>query len=292
MAAWDDARSDVRAMAESLARDHQSVAAVLFYGSGLRSDDPSAILDLYVLVDSYRGFHRAALVALAGRLLPPNVMFFPSNGPGNAGFKVAVISRAAFAARLTAKSLDTTLWARFCQPVQLAYARDAAVRQWTKDVLASAGQAAAHWAVRLGPDHGTARDYWTALFAHTYAAELRVEKAGRGGALYDFAPGHYDAFLPVAGLVAADGGYTRQLHRLALRSSRMGWRLRRLAGKGLNVARLIKALFTFADGVDYILWKLQRHSGQLIHLSPWQRRHPLLAAPWVLTKLLRRGIVR
>lgn len=285
-------RADVRAMAEDLARRHPSVAAVLFYGSGLRTDDPAAILDLYVLTDSMRAFHGRVFSALAGTILPPNVLFFPSNGPDNAGYKVAVLSVAAFAARLSPAAIDTTVWARFCQPAQIVFARDAAARQRAEMLLVQAGQAAAHWAVRLGPQTGASRDYWTALFAHTYAAELRVEKTSKGIELYDYAPAHYDCFFPVNGVEAVPDGYRRMLTSGALRLAQLGWRLKRLAGKGLNVARLIKALFTFADGVDYILWKLERHSGKKVVLSPWQRRHPLLAAPFVLTNLIKRGVVR
>lgn len=285
-------RADVRAMAAAIAHNHDGVAAVLFYGSGLRSTEPDAILDLYVLTDTPQAFFRAFLPALACRLLPPNVLFFPSNGAGNAGFKVAVISCTAFASRLTPFARDTTLWARFCQPVELAYARDAAAERWVCETLAAAGKAAAHWAVRLGPQEGNARDYWTALFRHTYAAELRVEGGGRATTLFDYAPAHYAAFLPADGLVAGEGRYRRMLAPLALRRAKAAWARRRVAGKVLNALRLIKALFTFADGVDYILWKLERHSGQRVILTPWQKRHPLLAAPFVLTKLVRRGIVR
>ena len=39
------------------------------------------------------------------------------------------------------------------------------------------------------------------------------------------------------------------------------WRLRRMQGKFLSVARLAKAIFTFENGVDYVLWKVKRHSG-------------------------------
>lgn len=285
-------RADVRTMAQEIACRYGSVAAVLFYGSGLRSDDPAAILDLYVLVDDPRDFFGAFLPALGCRLLPPNVLFFPSNASGNAGFKVAVISCAAFAARLTPFSRDTTLWARFCQPVELAYARDAAMQCWVGETLASAGKAAAHWAARLGPKTGTARDYWTALFRHTYAAELRVEGGGRAATLFDYAPVHYAAFLPADGLVADGVGYRRTLAPEFLARAQAAWRWRRMIGKALNVVRLVKALFTFSDGVDYILWKLERHSGQRVTLSPWQKRHPLLAAPFVLVRLVRRGIVR
>ena len=59
-----------------------------------------------------------------------------------------------------------------------------------------------------------------------------------------------------------------------------------------QVARLAKASFTFAGGVDYIAWKINRHAGTDIQIKPWQRRWPLLAAVSLLPRLLRSGAVR
>jgi len=287
-------RDDVRrAAADIVARHGETVAAVLFYGSGLRDDDPEAIVDLYVLVDDYGAFFRRRTPAAFNRLLPPNVMFLPSNG-ANAGFKVAVISRPQFRARLAPGSRDTTLWARFCQPVALAFARDDAARDWAAEALGDAAATALHWAVRLGPDQGTADDYWSALFRHTYAAEMRVEGGGRAKTITGFAAARYAAMTAATDeLVRAENGDLRRVvPAIEATRARTAWARRRRIGKTLNIARLAKALFTFDGGIDYIVWKLERHSGQPIVLTPWQRRHPLLAAPFVLAALRRRGIVR
>ncbi len=56
--------------------------------------------------------------------------------------------------------------------------------------------------------------------------------------------------------------------------------------------RLAKASATFAGGVDYIAWKINRHAGTKIELKPWQKRHPLLAAISLLPRLLRSGAIR
>jgi poly-beta-hydroxyalkanoate depolymerase len=52
------------------------------------------------------------------------------------------------------------------------------------------------------------------------------------------------------------------------------------------VVRLAKASFTFADGIDYLAWKINRHAGTQIVITPWQRRHPLLAAIMLLPRLV------
>jgi hypothetical protein len=56
--------------------------------------------------------------------------------------------------------------------------------------------------------------------------------------------------------------------------------------------RLLKAAFTFDGGADYVVWKIGRHRGVRLQLSPWQRRFPLLAAPGIYWQLRRRGILR
>jgi hypothetical protein len=58
------------------------------------------------------------------------------------------------------------------------------------------------------------------------------------------------------------------------------------------VFRLIKAAFTFAGGPSYILWKIERHSGVKHELTPWQRRHPILASTVLFWRLYRKGAFR
>jgi hypothetical protein len=58
------------------------------------------------------------------------------------------------------------------------------------------------------------------------------------------------------------------------------------------VLRLVKAVFTFDGGADYVAWKIQRHSGVRVDISDWQRRHPLLASPVLAIRYWRRGAFR
>lgn len=291
-------RSDARALAENMARRHgHTVAAVLFYGSCLRNDDPAGILDFYVLVDSNRAIHGLGLTAAANAILPPHVIFLAGDGITNAGAKVAILSRRQFLARLRPNSVDTTVWARFCQPSALVYCRDDEARAWVANALADAAMAAVHWALRLGPVSGSAGDFWIALFRHTYGAELRTETADRARIIHGFAAARFDALLPLAAapedVALDDAGTVHSTVPPRIRAAaQAGWNRRRRLGKALNAARLIKALFTFDGGLDYLVWKLERHSKQTVTLTPWQRRHPILAAPAVLASLYRRGIIR
>jgi len=288
----------VREFASALAGRDAGIAAVLYYGSTLRSGDLAGLLDFYVLVDAVEHWPQSRWAAWGNRLLPPNVFHethASSAGPLRA--KLAVLSSEQFARGLRPQALDTTLWARFAQPCALAWARDEPARQRTAAAIQQAVITAADWARRLGPVAGVANDYWRALFARTYAAELRVERGTRSGSLLDHDPQRYARLLPLA-WEAAGQRYERDQASEQLRprcstaeraAARRAWRLRQWLGKPLNILRLLKAASTFADGADYVVWKVRRHAGIELPLSDWQRRHPLLAAPGVFWQLWRAG---
>jgi hypothetical protein len=273
----------VHALVEGFRQD-ENVAAVLFYGSCRRDGNEDGLFDLYVLTDGGRA------------LLPPTVRLARATMPDGRVMraKVAEISRDQFWRRLRAASLDTTIWARFCQPSTLVYARDEAVRDWARQAVRRALATAALWAARLGPEEAAPADYWRLLFARTFGAELRAERGDRPARIHAAAAAWFDAVLApsmrAAGLkvTVADG----RLRPGARGDWRLAWALRRVCGKTLNLLRLIKAGATFEGGADYLAWKISRHSGERIELTEWQRRNPLLAAPAMLWRLYRRGAVR
>ncbi len=295
--------AEARAVADAiLARHGASVAAVLFYGSCLRTGDAGGILDVYVLTDDLRAYHGRFWPALLNAAVPPTVSYLETPGPkGLVRAKVAVMGTADFARAVRGEGIDTTIWARFCQPAALLYARDAACRDAAVDAVAQAVATAARWAVRLGPESGGPADYWTALFRLTYGAELRAERGDRPALIHDWAAERYARLLPLAlahaGIIAeveavteADGRLRPQVaDRIA---AQRAWARRRRLGKLLNILRLAKAAFTFENGIDYILWKLERHAGRPVRITPWQRRHPILASPMLLFRFYREGIIR
>jgi hypothetical protein len=299
-AAPSPAMAGALALARDIAAAHgPAVRAVLFYGSCRRTGDASGLLDLYVVHDGHRRFYGRGLPALLNALLPPNVMQRQGHagGVGEVRAKVAVLSRRQFELRLRAGTLDTTIWARFCQPTTLVFARDAEAAGWAAAAGARAFATAALWAVRLGPERGTPAAFWHTLFARTYGAELRTERQGRGNSIHEAAPGWFDGNLPLAlaaqGLDASTDAAGHMAPGLrASRRWRAAWALRRVLGKPLNIARLVKAAFTFEGGADYLAWKVERHSGERVTLTDWQRRHPIAAAPLLLWRLWRRGAVR
>ena len=278
------------------ARHGAGVDAVLFYGACRRDGDASALLDLYVLTGRYRAFYGRMLPALFNALLPPNVLHWRIDTPaGPLRAKVAVMSLRQFERKVRAEAIDTTIWARFCQPSTLIRARDPILRRRVEAAVAQAVETAALWAVRLGPQVATPAEYWRGLFAHTYGAELRAERGNRPDRILAGAEAWYGQAFPAA--LSRLGLATRPDAEGRLRPGPAGnwsrsWALRRACGKALNILRLIKAAFTFDGGPDYLAAKVARHSGVTVELTPWQRRHPILAAPLLLWRLRRRGAVR
>src|ERR687895_558961 len=86
----------VSAMAAAIARRYGPAArAVLFYGSCLRQRELDGLmLDFYLIVSDYRSAYDKRWLAIANRLIPPNVFLFEKDG---LAAKYAVLSEADFA---------------------------------------------------------------------------------------------------------------------------------------------------------------------------------------------------
>jgi hypothetical protein len=155
-----DLPAAVGAFAAQLAqRGGDTVVAVLFYGSNLRSGNLDGVLDFYVLVDDLRSWHRQRWAALANRALPPNVSYETAHvDQHDLRAKVAVLSLQQFTHGMREQALDTTLWARFAQPLGLAWIRDEAARAAVVDAVSLALATAARWAALGGPGTGSAHD--------------------------------------------------------------------------------------------------------------------------------------
>ena len=282
--------AEVTTLAEWLAGELDG-RAVLYYGSTLRTGDLAGVIDFYVLTDGARG---SALRRAGTRWLWPDVSYYEvAVGAQTLRAKVAAMPVATFARAAAGASLDTTVWARFVQPSALVWASDPTVRARVVRAVAEAAITAARFAAALGPGRGSAAEHWRALFRATYRTELRVEPSGREVAILAGAEGRYAALLPAAWDTAgiawddAGGALAPRLDPAERRRLFAAWRRRARAGKALNAARLVKAAFTFDGAARYGLWKIERHTGLRVELTPWRERHPVLAAPGVLWRVLR-----
>ena len=276
----------VAAFARSLA-DQVGAQAVLFYGSNLRTGSLDGVLDFYLLTPSPQ---EAAIW--------PTVSYHerPYDKGGDAitlRAKVATMSLATFARAARGDMTDTTIWARFVQPSALVWAEDDAAKDAVIAAITAASTTAARLAAALGPVSGRAEDYWRAVFRATYKAEFRVEKSGRENDILSVNAAHFEGLLPLA-LEAADipPGYngttfTPQLSPTTRQAIIGWWKRRERLGKPLNLVRLIKASTTFEGAARYAAWKIERHTGMPVAITPFRERFPLLAAPHVLWDLWR-----
>jgi hypothetical protein len=267
----------VAAMAAAIAAGYPgSARAVLFYGSCLRERELDGLmLDFYLIVSDYGDAYPKHWMALANRLIPPNVFPFQHGG---LIAKYAVLSEADFDRLNGSETRNVSVWARFAQPSRLVWAVDdtaagravAAVARAAPTLLAAAGS-------RAGEEP---LDWWRRAFSLTYSVELRAERANRAQSVVDADPDRYrrfsEAVIAAIPAGAAGGGWTR----------------RRIEGKLLSVVRLAKASLTYAGGIDYLAWKINRHAGTKIEIKPWQRRWPLLAALTLVPRLMKSGAIR
>lgn len=278
-----------------------AVAGVIFYGSCLRSGQPKAgLVDLYVVVDRYAAVYDGFLLRWLNALLPPNVFYHESADADGAMLraKCAVLSLQDLELG-TSQWFHSYLWGRFAQPVRLVYVRDEAARARIERALAAAVVTLLEHTLPCLPERFDSAQCWQRALTLSYAAELRPESPQRAAELVrhdlpDYLQRTAAAVPGVLSMVAADSD-DRFVNRIPAQGHflpRWGWRIRRGQGRVLTVLRLMKAALTFENGVDYVAWKLERHTGVALELTPRQRRYPLLFGWCVLWRLLRQGALR
>ena len=269
----------VSAVAAAIAAKHGPASrAVLFYGSCLREKQLEGLmLDFYLIVSDYRAAYPKRWLAVANRLIPPNVFYFEHGGLAS---KYAVLSEADFAHECSSEAWTVSTAARFAQPSRLVWSADDTASERVTEIVSDAAPTLLGWTLTATTGNISILDLWKRAFRFTFGAELRAERSDRSAAIVDADPDRYEQFGTSAaplGRKANDGRW---------------WRGKQRHGKLYSIARLAKASLTFSGGADYIAWKINRHAGTNIRLKPWQQRHPLVAAITLLPRLLRSGAVR
>lgn len=278
-----------------------SLDAIILYGSCLHTSNLNeGVADFYALVNDYHSAYPARYLAHLNAWLPPNVFYLEvTQQEKTFRAKYAVVSTADFEYG-NQFWFHPYLWARFAQPARLLYARDDTIRQ-------RVNMAMAHAVVKflkssllaLEVRAMKAEEIWTQGLMLTYAAELRAERETRARHLVQLNLDNY-ARLTAAALpalddlltVQADGRYCCHATSADNRRARLHWRLRRWQGRILSILRLSKATLTFHDYLNYASWKIERHSGVKVEITPMLRRHPILWGFKVMWQLLRRGVLR
>src|SRR5690348_2887936 len=118
----------VTAVAAAIAAKHGAASrAVLFYGSCLREKQLDGLmLDFYLIVSDYRTAYSKRWLAVANRLIPPNVFYFEHDG---LAAKYAVLSEADFHRLTGPETSSVSVWARFAQPSRLVWVADEQARR-------------------------------------------------------------------------------------------------------------------------------------------------------------------
>ena len=301
-----ESSSELRALLGALSeRFGDGLQAIILYGSCLRSGDlTEGLVDLYALVEPTPRSEPRAFLRIAGRILPPNVYYLEaSSGEQTVRCKYAVLSLAQFERGTSARWFQSYLWGRFAQPVRVVWAQNATIAARLDAAFFRAGETLLRRSLPALPAEGRVDDLWQAALALSYGTELRAEQQGRSAELVAqgraFFTAMTEALQPrladLLQIYTADDGsllYRAQVPRRARRIAPLLWGLRRVQGKALSLTRLVKALFTFEGGLDYIAWKLTRHSGQVVEIPDRVRRRPLVHIWGFCWQLYRRGVFR
>jgi len=272
----------VTALARAIARRHgRASRALLFYGSCLRQKQLDGLmLDFYLIVSDYRQAYGRRWLALANRLVPPNVFYFEKDG---LAAKYAVLSEKDFKRECGPEAQSTSVVARFAQPARLVWSSGKSAADKAIDAISRCAPTLLGWTLPMLPKGTGVLDLWKHAFKLTFSAELRAERTDRSAAIVEADESRFERFGKAA-LAGQAVGNRRACGRW--------WERMRRKGKLLSAIRLAKASATFAGGADYIAWKINRHAGTKIALKSWQRRFPLVAGLTLLPRLLKSGAVR
>lgn len=261
-----------------------AVCGVLFYGSCLRTGEiEDKILDFYVIVETYKAAYASRALAVANSVLPPNVFYHEIDVAGvTVRSKYAVLSLADLEYRASSSCLNVSVWARFCQPCLLLHEKDNSCRiELARHVASSVTTMLGNF-IALKPEARSSGLAWTGAFEQTYASELRSEGSGKGEEIYRLDQQRYDYLTPLVFTVLEE---KREVDKWP----KATWLLRRWNGKTVSFLRLVKASVTFDGGIDYLAWKIRRHSGVEIEVVDWMRRHPVVAGIVLFWRLRKKG---
>ncbi|MEZ5915405.1 MAG: hypothetical protein R3C42_07255 [Parvularculaceae bacterium] len=207
-----------------------------------------------------------------------NVYYFETQTPyGRLRSKYALLSIEAFRRLAGPETFHSYFWARFAQPSRLVTCPADGESELFR-IVCGAIETFLVRSQGLAENPQDWREVWLKGMNASYRAELRAANSDRA-----------------AKLIASYGDWPQRTAAFALRADADGknygtiiaWKARAVFGAVLSVARLLKATTTFQGGIDYIAWKIKRHSGVDIAVKPWERKHPFIAAPIVAIRYYR-----
>ncbi len=275
---------------EALKADYkQSLLGVIFYGSCMRTREyQGAMLDFYVIVDEYKHAYSSRWHSIANKILPPNVFYLQVKLHGQFyRSKYAVVSQSGLNSAVE-KSFHPYFWARFTQPLSYIYVVNDDVKKWIASVQCVAATIFVDSVKDSVEGKFSSEALWKKGLQLTYSAELRAENKQRAGVIYNSQRDFYDGIT-----AALFSGKSNDVPSSKVRIlTSIKWKLRAILGKVLSVLRLMKATTTFVNGVDYIAWKIERHTGEQVIVSDKLRKYPLIYCWPLLFKFYKQGKIR
>ena len=271
----------------------KDLEAIILYGSWLRGQR-NTLLDFYVLKKNLESTE-TTIKNLACKILPPNVYALKLNrDPEMLGMaKYSTMTLRSLEKHID-KDFHPYFWARFCQPAVVIWARDLSIRDSVHKIFARARSRMIEENLPLLTEGLDDSDFWENALIHTYNCELRSERPEKIAsivesnkpylrkALSEFSTQKSPLFASISDVTSSTDHSTYSTFG-ARRWTQRNW------GKFLSLARLVKAAFTFNDALEYVLWKIERHSGIHESPSPLQCRYPLLLAWPLLWRIYRKG---
>ncbi len=266
------------------------VAAVVYYGSclagaGAADSEP----DFFLVVDALAAHLPRLRERVLGRVLPP--LTFRRVIEGGRACKVCVVEAAQLRRETSPRAADLHHLGRFSKRLGLVYARDEAAHLLVREAQRSSLEILADRALALLGERFSLDGFLLVLLGLSYRGEPRVVEPGK-----------------VEGLFLADRDDYRRIGRLLLetRAATAGGDLyeqpapteparraaERLIARSRRRAllRWPKNMLTFDDWGDYVVRKVERHTGRA--LDARARRHPLVYGWPQLVALRRDGLLR
>ncbi len=273
-----------------------SVCAVILYGSHLLNTSPGefSAYDFVVVVDEYHRFYRemkrthelhrpAWLMATLSRVLPPNVIAFTPDDGRHGVAKCLVVRRDDFGRALSTRPPDHFLLGRMVQRVAVVWSRSPSDESWVAQVLSGARAGVLEW---VGPYlQGTfdAEAVGRRLLEVSYNGELRPEAQNRSDKVFEAQREHFREHLGEGLEAAVRGGRLDRVGNGSYRfrvpptpAERSRWRRYFLLSEARSTLRWFKHVITFDNWLPYIARKVERHTGQRVELTAWERRAPLI----------------
>ena len=269
----------------------ESTQAIVLYGSWLRGKRDT-VVDLYVIVDNYK-YLDSPLDKILTNFFSPNVyQQVGENLAKDFRVKFAVINLAQFKKRV-ANDFHPYFWARFAQPTQILYVKNIEVRQALAATFKDATKRMIKESVPMLPKKFTTEMLWETALKLTYSAELRSESDTAPQSIIKTSLPELksltESIASECSLKKTNDVWLNDTNRFDYLKKAAIWQTRFFIGKGLSIMRLLKAVFTFENPLDYLVWKIERHTGIKEEPTRLQRKHPLIFSWSLIWRLYRKG---